>query len=72
MTLPDDAETPLAAVTRHRAFRRRACRVSQEGHRFWPLHAPGEIGDGPALTLCLKCGDVVALQAAFPSVPKRA
>lgn len=69
MTAPH-AESTLAANTRHREARRRSCRVSLEGHRYWPLHAPWEVSDGPALCMCLNCSDVVALQAAFPSYPK--
>lgn len=67
---PDHAESSHAARTRQKQARRRACRVSAEGHRYWPLVDPWEVSDGPALTLCLHCGDVVTLQAAFPSYPK--
>ena len=45
--------------------------MSAQGCRWWPLQEPWEITDGPAKCVCLNCGDVVALQAAFPSYPKR-
>ena len=70
MTAPH-AESTFAANTRRREARRVACRVSAQGCRWWPLQEPWEITDGPAKCVCLNCGDVVALQAAFPSYPKR-
>ena len=61
---------PTTGEGRKRAARRLVCVYAAAGHRYWPLVSPEDVSDSPALCLCIQCGDLVALQAAFPSVPR--